>query len=535
MIKLSDKNNIRRTDAAALSAAMALFSFILLSFYFCCAAEAAGFTKAEKEFLKEQEEALSAKDDAEFQKKESKTTKFKADEDFKNDVDFKWGELGRELDVKNYKELVKAPIGPKKKKTLIENTFYTPPPKVSKPNYTLNGEINWTGMYKRINRLDDNFTPTTHYTDFYFWVDSKSEASKYKEQFFAKVGAYSENGYEYDKRKVWLDDTYGKIKLGSLDLKIGNMIETLGSGDNISFLDNLNPRRYYKGTAGDYNKTKKAVPMVKTNIYLSKNLNFECHILPYFTKSEMATVQGMWGSNLQKALAGLQVYKGAIIEEERIETGLKNSQLHFAFNGSFEGFDFRVHTFKLRDNVAIVRPNSEQYIQLLYPEYRIFGADGSVSLGGEYLLRGELAWYQNKWFTGFNGKTLLPLYKSDQVCGLIGIDRTFQNSLYINLQGVFTHINDFMWETAGQRYRSESGIALRVQKGYFQDKYQTEVQGFYNTRTNEYLMKSTLEWRYSDIVKYVIGLHINDGGDKLGAISEFHDSNHTFLQVKINW
>ncbi|HNY10341.1 MAG TPA: hypothetical protein PKK26_02005 [Candidatus Wallbacteria bacterium] len=514
---------------------MASFSVILLLLFLYVPALAVQKIQSDEDFIKEQEAGYGVKDDAEFQKKESKSTKFKLDEDFKNEHDFKWGELGRELDVKNYKEIVKTPVGPKKKKTLIENTFYTPPKKISKPGYTLNGEINWTGMYKRINRLDDNFTPATHYTDFYFWVDSKSEDSKYKEQFFAKVGAYSENGSDYDKRKVWLDDTYGKIKIGSLDLKLGNMIETLGSGDNISFLDNLNPRRYYKGTAGDYNKTKKALPMIKTNLYMSKNLNFECHILPYFTKSELATVQGMWGSNLQLLLAGLQINKGAIIEEQRIDNDLKNSQLHFAFNGSFEGFDFRLHTFKLRDNVAIVKPNSEKYIQLLYPEYRIFGADGSVSLGGEYLLRGELAWYQNKWFTGFDGKTILPMYKSDQICGLIGIDRTFKNSLYINLQGVFTHINDFMWETAGQRYRSESGIALRVQKGYFQDKYQTEVQGFYNTRTKEYLMKSTLEWRYSDIVKYVLGFHLNEGGDKLGSISEFHESNHTFLQLKINW
>jgi hypothetical protein len=38
------------------------------------------------------------------------------------------------------------------------------------------------------------------------------------------------------------------------------------------------------------------------------------------------------------------------------------------------------------------------------------------------------------------------------------------------------------------------------------------------------------------MIKYVIGKHVNDGGyDHMGAISEFYENNHTFLQMKISW
>ncbi len=478
--------------------------------------------------------------DDEFAKLEAKVQS-KSDEDFANEVNFSYGELSSELGVKNYKKIVKSRIGEPKKKTLVENVFYSPRAKTNRADYTVNGEVDWYGAYKRVNRLDDDLTPAFHYTDFNFWVDSKNESSPRKEHFFLKVGAYSENSgggslsNGYDIRKVYLDDTFGKIKLGPLDLKAGNCIEALGSGDNISFIDLINPRRFYKGLTGDYNRTKKAVPLIKSNLYLSDQINLELHVMPVFEKSELADIRGVWANGLQKYLGMFQLSGGAIKDSD-VGRGLSDTQLHFALNGSFEGFQARAHFFKLKENIAVVNPVSPALVELSYPEFRVLGVDGNVDLGGQYLLRGELAWYQSRMFTAYDKFKLGQAFESDQICGLLGIDRTFSNSLYINLQGVFTHIYDLATPAATQKFRSESGVALRVQKGYLKDKYQLEVQGFENARTKEYFVKTHLEYRYSDAIKYVIGKHVNDGGyDHAGAISEFYENNHTFLQMKISW
>ncbi|HOT75569.1 MAG TPA: hypothetical protein PK467_07280 [Candidatus Wallbacteria bacterium] len=471
--------------------------------------------------------------DEEFRKLASKD--LKPEGDLAGETGFGYGEVGGELDVKNYKKIVKSRVGPPKKKTLVENVFYSPRAKTNRADYTVNGELVWYGAYKRINRLDDNLTPAFHNTDFNFWVDSKNESSPRKEHFFFKIGAFSENGDRYDLRKVYLDDTFGKIKLGALDIKAGNCIESIGSGDNISFIDILNPRRYNKGLTGDYNKTKKALPMLKTTVYLSEQINLEMHVMPVFEKSELADIRGVWATGLQKYL-GLFQLGGGTIKEEDVSRGLSGTQLHFSLNGSFEGFQARTHFFKMKENIAVANQVSESMVELTYPEFRVLGVDGNVDLGGEYLLRGEMAWYQSRRFTAYDKLKLGEAFKSDQISGLLGIDRTFANSLYINLQGVFTHIYDLAVPSSGQKFRSESGIALRVQKGYLKDKYQVEFQGFENIRTKEYFIKTHVEYSYSDMIKYLIGKHINDGGyDHMGAISEFYDNNHTFLQMKISW
>lgn len=462
--------------------------------------------------------------------------RFISDEDFKNSSDFKFGDVDFELNKDNYKKMSKARIGgSKKKKTLIENTFSPEVQKTNKPEYTLNGELMWTGAYKKINRINDNFTPMMHYTDGFIWVGSKSEKSKYQEQFFCKAGLHLEQGGDYSSNDIWLDDTYAKVKLGAFDLKFGNIVETIGSGDNISFIDILNPKRYHSGLSGDYMKTKKAVPMVKSTLYLNKNMNFETHIMPVFQKSELANIRGIWATGLQKTLAAAQL-GGALIEEQKIDNGLSNTQLHVSFNNSFEGFEFRTHYFKMIENVPIVMPNSPQYIKLLYPDYRGLGVDGNFNLGGEYLLRYEMMLYKSRYVTSYDNFQVGVPYKSDQVAGLLGIDRTFPNSLYVNLQGVFTHINDFFSRTSAQKYATEHGVALRVQKGYFRDKLQAEFQGFDNLKTKEYYVKSNFEYRYSDIVKYIIGFnYFNGPGAKIGAISEFYDSSNTFITLKLNW
>ena len=475
--------------------------------------------------------------DAEFggEVRKLSKTKFKTDEDLAGESSFTYGEFSNELGVKNYKKVVKSRVGGPPKKTLIENVFYSPRAKTNRADYTVNGEIDWYGAYKRINRLDDDLTPAFHYTDFSFWIDSKHETSPRKEHFFLKVKAYSENDPIYDLRKIFLDDTFGKIKLGAFDLKAGNCIESLGSGDNISFIDLINPRRYYKGLTGDYNKTKKAVPLLKTTAYLSDQINMEMHVMPVFEKSELAEIRGVWANGLQKYLGMLQLGGGTITDTE-IERSLSDTQLHFSLNGSFEGFQARAHYFKLKENIALATPVSDTAVDLSYPEFRVLGVDGNVDLGGEYLLRGEMAWYQSRMFTAYDKLKLGAPFKSDQLSGLLGIDRTFANSLYINLQGVFTHIYELSTPTPAQKFRSESGVALRVQKGYQKDKYQVEFQGFENIRTKEYFIKTHLEYRYSDMIKYVIGKHVNDGGyDHMGAISEFYENNHTFLQMKISW
>lgn len=478
--------------------------------------------------------------DDEFAKLEAKVQS-KSDEDFAADINFTYGELSSELGVKNYKKIVKSRVGPPDKKTIVEKVFYSPRAKTNRADYTVNGELDWYGAYKRVNRLDDNLTPAFHYTDFRFWIDSKNESSPRREQFFLKVGAYSENSdgsnfnNGYDVRKIYLDDTFGKIKLGPLDLKAGNCIEALGSGDNISFIDLINPRRSYKGLTADYNQSKKAIPLVKTNLYLSDQINLELHVMPVFEKTELADIRGVWASGLQKYLGMFQL-SGGVIKDSDIERSLSDTQLHFALNGSFDGFQARAHFFKLKENIAVANPVSPALVELSYPEFRVLGVDGNVDLGGQYLLRGELAWYQSRMFTAYDKLKLGQAFESDQICGLMGIDRTFANSLYINLQGVFTHIYDLATPTPAQKFRSESGVALRVQKGYLKDKYQLEFQGFENIRTKEYFIKTHLEYRYSDMIKYVIGKHVNDGGyDQMGAISEFYENNHTFLQMKISW
>ena len=73
--------------------------------------------------------------------------------------------------------------------------------------------------------------------------------------------------YQEDANKTWdvyPGETYYKFKAGPLDFKMGLLVETLGSGDKISWVDKINSRRYHNGLANDYNRDKMEVPGLKS-------------------------------------------------------------------------------------------------------------------------------------------------------------------------------------------------------------------------------------------------------------------------------
>lgn len=469
-----------------------------------------------------------------------KKNKFKTDEELKNEVQFTYGELESELDSKNYKKIFKKSFAKSKielkPQPIVEQVFKPiPKEKVNKADYTLNGELSWYLAYKKINRLDSDLMPAFNYTNFNFWIDSKDEKSKFKEHFYLKVKSYFYDEREKDLKGIILDECFTKFSINMFDFKFGNIIESLGSGDNFSFIDLLNPRYYYKGLVADYNEDKKAVLMFKNKIYLSNQINIETHFLPFFERSELADFKGSWSTNLQKYLANFTL-NGGIINDLYKKNDSSTLQLHTSINGLFEQFEIKAHYFKLKENLPIVSFVQNNIITLDYPEFEVLALDGNVNLGNDYLLRGELALYKSRTYNTFDKFKLSNPFKSDQLSGLLGIDRTFANGLYINLQGFFSHIYDLIVPASNQKFRSESGMTLRVQKNYKKDKYKIEFQNFTNFRTSEYFIKTFLEYKSSDMIKYVIGKHINDGGyEHMGIISEFYDNNHTFFQVRISF
>jgi len=160
--------------------------------------------------------------------------------------------------------------------------------------------------------------------------------------------------YQEDANKTWdvyPGETYYKFKAGKFDFKMGLIIETLGSGDKISFLDKINSRRYHNGLAIDYNRDKMEVPALKTTYYISKRVNLEMHYLPLFQASDITSIYSRWASAFQTTLAKSILFGAKLQSEDDVRL---REQYHFAINTTFPKFELRFHYFKMKDRLPVV-------------------------------------------------------------------------------------------------------------------------------------------------------------------------------------
>ena len=332
----------------------------------------------------------------------------------------------------------------------------------------------------------------------------------------------------------YIDEAYFKFNFGNLTLKVGNLIETLGSGDEISFLDILNPQRLKLGLGITRTRSKKAIPMVRGRYYFGDNVNFETDIIPIFKKSELADSRSIWATNIQKQILTLDKKRYSIKEEEK-DRDLQSLQYHLSLNTSSENHELRIHIFKLFENLPVVTRITPTDYYMYYPENFMLAIDGNMKVFGEYLLRGEFAYHPNREFTSLQNGILGESYKSDQFQMLLGIDHQFDGDLYFNVQYLISSITNSITKTDIQQYGTEIMGSLKIDKSFMKDIIKLEFQGIANFTSGEYIIKPTITYRPIDAWDITIGYQLNDGENYLGPISQYGKENHIFIESNLRF
>ncbi|MBF0408129.1 MAG: hypothetical protein HQM10_12300 [Candidatus Riflebacteria bacterium] len=361
-------------------------------------------------------------------------------------------------------------------------------------------------------------------------INLEKDAKKGQKFFLSLNGIY----YQEKDNKSWtsyVGESYYKFKSGNFDFLLGQLRETLGSGDNISFVDKLNSRRYYVGLANDYNRDKKEVPAVKLTYYINSKRNFTFHYLPVFESSEMASIFSSWASGFQKYLA-LQVIKGAKLVQEDARN--LDQQFHLAYNASFPKYEIRYHLFFFKERIAVVDRINENLYKSSYPRDQTMAVDGNVTLAKDLLIRFELAYTLEKCFSTFSNGRVGRKFYSDSLNMLFGTDKTYKNNLYFNVQTLFSYAKDLKYSTPFQLNPFEAAVSVSMKKGFRNETLFVEFAGINNLSTGEYLLTPNISVRNIDSIKLTAGVHVNGKStDALGPIGQFDKNSTPFFETEI--
>jgi hypothetical protein len=409
------------------------------------------------------------------------------------------------------------------------------------PNLRVSGELFSQIRFENVKEMGEKTGPVLLFSEFkpmFEW--QRKEGSLEKIQLKTGFFYQFENDQnptikgDFKETKFYLDESFFKFHFDNSDFKIGNLIETLGAGDEISFLDTLNPRRLNLGLGTTSMRAKKAIPMVRGDIFINSNLKFQYHLIPAFVKSELADPRSVWATKLQKGILSLDPLRFTVTEENK-DNDLENMQGHASINLSFDDYELRFHLFRLFESLPVIQRETPTDYTQRYPEDRYFAIDGNVTLFDEFLVRGEVAWHPNRMFSSLQNGVIGEMFESSQMQALIGVDHTLPNEFYFNIQYILSYISNFVTKTDRQGYGTEAMGTLRLRKSYLRDLLILHFQAVTNFTSGEYIIKPAVSSKPWDNFEVKLGYQLNDGETQIGPISQYGENNHIFFECILNF
>lgn len=255
----------------------------------------------------------------------------------------------------------------------------------------------------------------------------------------ASFTATIEAGYDASSGDMWvgLDEAFGVLYLGDVDVSVGQRRLSWGSTDGVNPVDVLNPRDLSFPPGAD----KIAVPMLHASYYPSREVRLEAAVVPVFTPSELPGER--WRpSQTPPTPPGVSIVGMLPPEVQLPAAELGNVQFGVRVTGLLAGGDVSAtyfHGFRSEPTShATLEPTATPGAFLVKPVVRydridLVGLDFSVAVG-EVVLRGEAAYV----FTGDPAGTD-PTIGNQSLQVVLGGDYLIPGGPRAIVQGIFDY------------------------------------------------------------------------------------------------
>lgn len=312
---------------------------------------------------------------------------------------------------------------------------------------------------------------------------------------------------------------YVTAHFANADVRIGKQIVAWGRADGINPTDNLTPHDFTVLLPFEEDQRFGTLAL-KLDVPLTSELMFTFFTTPFFEPTKIP----------QSSASPISVDKPAHTLANS-EAGLKLDKSGGAFDGSisyYRGFDL------LPDLGLAAMTVSGPLLTLQYHRIEVFGADAARNFG-RYGVRGEVAYVRTRDRSGRD-----PTLKNPYLFYVLGVDRTFLESLNINLQFVGRSVINFQDPEASadpvlrnvavqnaifanQQDRTSQGMSSRLSNKWFNDTLEAEVLLFVNFQHTNAFIRPLITYAFSDHAKGTLGGEYYRGPD-----------NSVFGQLKRN-
>ncbi len=377
-----------------------------------------------------------------------------------------------------------------------------------------------------------------------------------KDKFIMKSDLRFREGFTFDQQNssFELKEAYAGISTNSFDLLLGEQIVSWGRTDGFNPTNNITPINYFFLSA-DPDDQKIPNFMLKADIRFSPLIEWEIIAIPVYRPSEYRYDLFNMGEDV--------VFIDAVLPERTYKNSSVATRLDFElskigfsvswFSGydPFYGFDLNNINYETGDP-AITYKSS-------FYRKNSFGLDFAIP-AGSWIIRGEGAYN----ITNNNGqKIYIP---DSDLSYVIGLEHDFGGFVTI-LQYIGKYTIDYMaltepvlddpsnplavmqyanevivYESAlvnrkifHQQEESNHALSLTISKSFAYETVSTELTGFYDITSEEYMVRPKMSWKMGDALEAAAGYYYMKGPGKSVFSYGSPIMNGAFLELRVSF
>ena len=339
---------------------------------------------------------------------------------------------------------------------------------------------------------------------------------------------YGDSTLELGLREAYLD-----IYFNSVDLRIGKQQIIWGKADGVFITDIVSPKDLREFLLPDFDEIRMGVTSLKADYYIGDN-TFELVWIPIFTPTLLPEEGNIW-----RKLPDFPIIPTIDRSRESVKPTLENSEVFAKFSALTALVDFEIMGGYAWDDdptmhvIKQIDPVSHQLTGLtVYPRHHrltIGGGSFSTTLG-PFVLRGEGAYYQGKYFNTADPMASESVVKKDYLHYLVGTDFTFMD-FNLSMQFIQQAIMDYDDYIDNDQYSNMA--TFLAARDYLNETLNISLFMYYDFNNEASLIRPKIIYDLADGFEILFGANIFTGTK--GMFGQFNDNDMIYTKIKYSF
>ena len=352
-------------------------------------------------------------------------------------------------------------------------------------------------------------------------LDLRIEHSRGKVAFKANPYIYF---YHDKQQEIDLRQSYMDIYLGSADIRIGKQQIVWGKADGVFITDVVSPKDLSEFLLPDFEEIRLGIQALKVDYYIGDN-TIEFVWVPVFTPTVMPAAGSIWYIQPDFAITPVFDYS-----KKDVPSNLNNSEAFIKYSAITSSIDFEIMAGYMWDDDSTLHvrksidPVTSQLTLTVIPEHHLLklgGGSFSTTLGG-FVLRGEAAYYNGKYFRSTDPLIEDGVVEKDYFHYLIGVDSTFWN-IKTSVQFIEQKIQDYDEQIVNDE--NEDTVTILLSRDFLRETLRLELFSYIGLNDNGALIRPKISYDLTDGFQILAGFNIFNG--ETGRFGQY-DHNDMF-------